>query len=254
MQNAEFGMQNRGIADCGLQMAAWGAVEPLGTVRTSSTRSLGPLIPRSLPFFVPLFLAWITGCNLLLPAAFVGNPQRKMPAEFDKLVNVRAAVLVWAEPETLFHYPHIRWELSARVCDQLASKLNTEKSRLEMVDPRDLEDFIQKNRAAANDPARVGREFKADYVVFVELNRFQIRDPDSPELLHARIDAGVSVYDVRAEGDQPRRYELAAVAVVHPETGPVLMSPTNPLIIRQEAYDKFADVVARKFYDHTVDL
>jgi len=194
------------------------------------------------------------GCNLLTPLAFVGNPQQKVPAEFDKLRNTRTAVLVWAEPETIFHYPHVRFELSAAVRGHLLAKLNEGESRLEVVDPSDVEDFVQKRRSAAIDPVAVGRHFECDYVIFIELLRFQIRDTDAPELLHAKVDAAVSVHDVRADPDQSMRYDVSSVETVHPAGGPVLMSPTNSLIIRQQVYEKFAEEVARKFYDHTVDL
>jgi len=59
---------------------------------------------------------------------------------------------------------------------------------------------------------------------------------------------------VRADPDQSMRYDVSSVETVHPAGGPVLMSPTNSLIIRQQVYEKFAEEVARKFYDHTVDL
>ncbi|RJP38747.1 MAG: hypothetical protein C4547_04135 [Phycisphaerales bacterium] len=194
------------------------------------------------------------GCDLLKPLVFLGEHKQKVAAEFDKLRNTRTAILVWAEPETLFHYPNVRLELSAGIRGQLVSKLTGKESRVDIVDPAEVEDFVQRKRSAAIDPIAVGREFKCDYVVFVELLTFQIRDPDSPELLQARIEAAVSVHDVHADPDQPRRYTVSPVTTIHPESGPVLMTPSNPLIVRQEAYRKFSEQVAGRFYDHTVEL
>ncbi len=198
--------------------------------------------------------AALGGCDLLKPFIFMGEHKQKVAAEFDKLRNTRTAILVWAEPETLFHYPNVRLELSSGIRSQLIAKLTDKESRIEIIDPADVEDFIQRKRSAAIDPVGVGNEFKCDYVVFIELLEFQIRDPDSPELLRAKIDAAVSVHDIHADPDQPRRYTVSPVTTIHPESGPILMNPSNPLIVRQEAYRKFSEAVAGRFYDHTVEL
>ncbi len=203
---------------------------------------------------VVVLLACGAGCKLLWPIAFIGNPREKVSAEFDKLAGSRTAILVWAEPETLFHYPYVRLELSIGIRGQLLANVNKAGGRLEIVDPSEVENFIQRKRASAADPVAVGRHFNCDYVVFVELLRFQIRDPAAPELLHAKLDAAVSVHAVGADADQTHRYEISSVEMVHPARGPLLMTPTNPLIIRQQAYEKFSEQVARKFYDYTVEL
>ena len=184
------------------------------------------------------------GCNLLLPIAFIGNPREKVPAEFDKLPNSRTAVLIWAEPETLFYYPHVRIELSTHIRGQLLANLNHKDSQLEVIDPADVENLIQRKRSLAADPQALGKELNCDYVIFIELLRFQIRDPSSPELLHAKLDAAVTVHAIGDDDKLSQRYPLAPVKTEHPKRGPVLLSPSNPLILRRQAYEIFADQVA----------
>jgi len=193
-------------------------------------------------------------CNMLLPAMFVGEHKKKITAEFDKLEGTRTLVLAWAPPATLFDYPYIRFEVASRVTGQLASRLRGTDRGTDLVDPRDVADYLQKEPDAAADPMKVGRQFDADYVVFVEISRFQIRDPHSPELLQGTIEAGVSVFDMHVDPDLDPRHELTPVEAVYPPNGPKLMTATNAQFIREATYDIFSEQVARKFYDYTVDL
>ena len=200
--------------------------------------------------FVPL----LASCNLLTPFVVLGGHTKKVAPEFDKLAGKRVAVLVWTEPATLFDYPHVRFELATYIGDKLYAEMGQRNLGTQVVDPRDVEDYLQKNLDAQIDPYAVGRKFNADYVVYLELLEFQIRDAQAPQFLRGRINASVSVHDIHAERESQRRYELTPVQCVHPEDAPVLMSATNSPLIREATYRKFAEQVARKFYEHTVEL
>lgn len=196
----------------------------------------------------------LTSCNLLTPIIFVGDHRKRVFPEFDKLPNNRVAILVWTEPATLFDYPHVRFELATYIADKLDYELSDRKLNAEVVDPRDVEDFLQKNIDAQIEPLIVGRQFQTDYVVYLEIIEFQIRDPEQPHFLQGKILASVSVHDMHADVDQRRQYELTEVLTLYPENSPVLMNATNSTIIREAIYRKFAEEVARKFYEHTVEL
>lgn len=203
---------------------------------------------------VVIAITHCAACNLLHPLVFVGEHKRKVPAEFDKLARSRVAVLVWTDHAILFDYPHARFELATYIGDKLFSEMAQRKSETELVDPRDVEDFIQKQPSAQIDPRAVGRQFKTDYVIYLEILQFQFRDPTQPQFLQGRIEASVSVHDMRVDPDQTGRYDLTTVKVVHPETAPTVMTATNSPLIREATYRKLAEEVARKFYEHTVEL
>ena len=201
-----------------------------------------------------LLLPFIASCNLLTPLVFIGEHKKRISPEFDKLSQRRVAILVWTEAATLFDYPYARFELATYVADKLHAETAQRQLGTDVVDPRDVEDFLQKNIAAQVNPQTVGRHFKADYVVFLEILEMQVRNPEEPQFLRGRIEASVTVHDIRADPDQPRQYELAPVRCVYPERQPVLLSATNSPLIREATYRKFAEQVARKFYEYTVEL
>lgn len=199
-------------------------------------------------------LPMLTACNLLTPLAFFGEHKKKVAPEFDKLADQRVAILVWTDAATLFDYPFARFELATYVGDKLAVEMAQRQLGTVVVDPRDVDDFLQRNLDAQVDPRAVGREFDADYVVYVEVLEFQIRSPEEPQFLRGRISASVSVHDLRADPDQPQRYELTPIDCAYPEGQPVLLTSTNSPLVREALYRKFAEQVARKFYEHTVEL
>ena len=195
---------------------------------------------------VALLAVLAGGCNYLLPLAFLGNPKEKVPPEFDKLAGKRALILVWAHPATLFDYPHVQFELANYVGD----KLQAELKNTTVVDPVRVADYRERTLEGSPDPQVVGREFDADMVVYIELLQFQIRDPDAPDYLRARIEASIAVYDLHAERDQSGVYQLKPVDVVYPEHSGVLFNSSNSTTVRQAAYLLFAEKVARKFYEY----
>lgn len=209
---------------------------------------------RMVGCLVAATLSLVSACNLMTPLVFVGRHNRTVAAEFDKLANRRVAVLVWTDRSTLFDYPHARFELAAYIGDKLYTEMTQRNLGTDVVDPRDVETYLQKNLDAQIDPRAVGRAFDADYVIYVEIVHFQIRDPRSPQLLQGRIDASVSTHDMAAERDQLRRFELTPVKCLYPEGGPVPLGATNSRTIREATYVKFGEMVARKFYEYTIEM
>jgi hypothetical protein len=207
--------------------------------------SMGP----GLVFLAGVALA-SSGCNMLIPMAFLGEKKEKIPAEFDKLDGKRTAVVVWAQPDTLFDYPHVRMELAMHISDRLATNLK----KIDLVDCRRIEDRIERSVAVSVDPESMGREFQCDMVVYVELLEFQVRDPNAPDYLRARIHGSVAVYDIAADPDDPKRYDLGEVLAVYPAHGPVLMDAGNSVVVRKEAYELFGEMVARKFYAYEKEM
>jgi len=210
-----------------------------------SQASLRPLL---------VLLLGMCGCNLLTPLAFVGDYKKSVSPEYDKLAHKRVTILVWTSPATLFDYPYARFELASYVGEKLKTEMAQRNLAIDLVDPRDVEDHLQRELRAQADPVAVGREFDADCVLYLEVFEFQMRDVRQPQLLQGRISASTTLYDLQAAGAEPARYDLTPVDCVHPEGTPAVMGPTNAPLIREQAYRKFAEQVARKFYEHSVDL
>lgn len=209
---------------------------------------------KNIPIGLSAVLMLVIGCNLFTPLIFVGEQTKKVAPEFDKLARSRVAVLVWTDQAVLFDYPFARFELCTYISDKLAAEMGQRGLDTVVVDPRDVDSYLQKDIDAQIDPRAVGSHFDTDYVVYVEVVTFQVRDPNEPQFLRGIIEASVSVHDVRADPDMPRRYELAPVKSVYPRGAPILMNANNAPLVREQLYRMFAEQVARKFYEHTEEL
>lgn len=203
---------------------------------------------------VASLLPLASSCNLLVPLAFFGEHKKSVSAEFDKLAGSRVAVLVWTNAATLFDYPYARFELASYTGDKLEAEMAQRRNDVDMVDPRDVEDYLQRNLDAQVDPAMLGKYFKTDYIIYVEVYEFQIRDPQNPQFLRGKISASTTVHDVRANPVDLPVYELTPVECVYPEGPPILMTGNNTPFVREATYQLFAETVARKFYEHTIAL
>jgi hypothetical protein len=208
--------------------------------------------PRIVRAICVAFLLSILGCNLLTPLVFMVDPKKRVAPEFDKLAHRRVVILVWTDPATLFDYPHARFELASYVWEKLSLEMTQRQLDVDVVDPRDVEDLIQRDAEARIDPQRVGRAVNADFCIYLEVTRFQLRNPHQPQFIQADIEASVAVHDTRSSRDDSKRFPLTSVRAVYPERAPALMSATNVVLIREGAYRDFAERVARKFYEHTL--
>ncbi|MHC5112610.1 MAG: hypothetical protein ACYTHJ_22350, partial [Planctomycetota bacterium] len=148
-----------------------------------------------------LALALLAGCNWLTPLIFIGEHKKQFAPEFDKLPDSRVAVVVWTDQSTLFDFPLARFELATYVGDKLFNEMSQRNSAIDLIDPRDVEDHIQRKGELVVDPITIGRNFSVDYVVYVEVLEFHTRDSRQPQLLRGTIEAAVSVLDVRSESD-----------------------------------------------------
>lgn len=209
---------------------------------------------RTLTLVVLVVAVAASGCNWLTPLVFVGEHKKEVTAEFDKLPGSRVAVLVWTDPAVLFDYPYARFELASYVTEKLTTEFGSRNQRIDLVNAREVEDFVRRDPGVAVDPRTVGRQFSADFVLYLEVIAFQIRDPRQPQFLQGRIGASVAVYDIRPGAGAADRYELAPVEAVYPEGQPVVLSATNAPLVREMTYRTFADMVARKFYNYTVEI
>jgi hypothetical protein len=196
----------------------------------------------------------LPACNWLTPIIFIGEHEKRILPEFDKLPGKRVAVLIWVDPATQFDYPHARLELATYLSDKLSYEMEQRELGTELVDARDVEDFLERDLDARIDPQRVARRFDADYVIYVEILSFQIRDPNVPQFLLGRLAGSVTVHDTREDTGLQEDYELTPVEAVYPPSGPVVMTSSNAPMVREGLYRTFAEVVARKFYEHTVEL
>jgi hypothetical protein len=185
------------------------------------------------------------GCQQMMAsmAAMWGREStRKVPAEYTRLEGQRICIVVWAEMDTLFEYPHVQYEISEHVRAAIDGRVKGAS----FVPSRDVVDFQRQNADWDRmDPAEIGRRFAAERVLSIELTRYTTREPDSPHLYRGRISANVSITD--PSGGASAR--LKDVETVHPPDAPAAYG-VDDAAVRLATMAEFGRAVGQKFYEH----
>lgn len=200
---------------------------------------------------VALSLLSVTaGCNLMaLPFMLWGQkPTKDVAAEYPYLEGKRVGILVWAELETLFEYPHVQYE----VAEHARAALEAHVKDVKIVSSRKLVDYQRREpKWESQHPTEIGRQFGCERIIMIELTQYTTREPDSPHLYRGRIAANVKVYDCAIAGSAPTYSDNVEVAWP-PDTPGKWGADDN--MVRRYAMEAFAEELAGRFYDRKVPL
>lgn len=208
-------------------------------------------LPGRLLGLLSLLVIGIVGCQHMI--AFTAlmwgkEPTKEVAAEYPYLVDQRVCILVRADMETLFEYPHVQWE----VADHVRVALEPNVPRISVVEPRRVVDFQRSNpRWESLDPAAIGQRFNADRVMEINLTQYTTREPESPHLYRGHIAALVSIYNCDYPNSEPTF--TTEVRTAYPPDGAGEWGTTDQAI-RRATMEAFAQDVAGKFYDRSVKV
>jgi hypothetical protein len=173
------------------------------------------------------------------------EPTDKIPAEFNRLDGKKAAVLVWAPSETMLQFPHVRLELASQTVYQMKQRLKTTT----VVPPEQVAAYQDRNlNWDAVPPSEIGKQFGADYVIFVELLEYSTRDPKTPTLFRGRARASIVVHDAN---DPTARWSLTPAVAEYP-TGHTRLSGADDMTIHRQMLEILGSQITSKFYEHEV--
>ncbi len=205
-------------------------------------------------YTAPLFLICLaallpihSACQNAYFLAMLNEPKKKIAPEFDKLGGKPVAIVVWADQATLDEDYAARYRTADAVRYHLTQKIKDAK----LVDIREITRFQE---SSGNDwegmtNAELGKEFKADFVLRVDLLEYTVRARDSREVRKGRVRATVSVYDVTKPGADHPVYGKEISAVYPPDGKTDVMNASDSSILNG-ALAIFGEKVAQKFVEH----
>lgn len=197
-----------------------------------------------------LALAAAGGCGYLKAAAIALAPTtEKVAPEYKNLPGKQVLIYVWAERDILWEYSKLRLDMTG----WLAAYLEKHVKDVHVVDPIQVERYVEQQRTADLDPVELGRHFKADCVIHLSVFKFSMRDPAMAHFYRGRAGASVQVYDLENSAS-PERVSLRDVNVVVPEKEPIGMDNTTAAAVRQATYDTFTVEVGKKFHQWEREL
>ncbi len=209
----------------------------------AKVRRVGPSW-RAIVLFASV-LAIFCGCDLARTVAVYTAPaSERVPAEYDRLRGKNVLVYVWVPPEIKWDYPYIRLDVAGYVGTYLRDNVRD----VTIVDPRQVEDFLEQHGYQPLEPATLGARFEADSVVHLSVHRFSLRERGMAHFYRGRMASAVTVYELNSAAEAPERFPLRGVEVAFPAEQPVDFANAHASQIMQGTFEVFAVEVGRKFH------
>ncbi len=198
-----------------------------------------------------LMLTSSVGCNLLAYPAYIiaGGGEKKVKAAYKGLNNQTIAILIAADPDVEARYPQSATAISLGISRFIGEHVeNTRFIASDLIDA-----YKMKNLEWYTLPmGQVGRDLKADRILYLDLYQYDMYEPGSIQLLHGQIAATLKVYEINSNRPDSPVCKLP-VQAEYPSGAPVAASDTALWSVTQKTTLLFADNVAKKFYDHKVN-
>lgn len=196
----------------------------------------------------------LTGCDMIGFLAYLFNPgiAETIEPEYEGLDGHTVAVIVYADPETLFTHPAATQNLSAVVSTQLEMRLE----EVTTVDSQRIWRYQEShNNWDATPMEELAAVFDADYILYISLLEYATRVPGSIDLYRGSMAAQVWLYDASlAEEGDPEVWRSDLMGAQFPKENTGGIPNSSDIDIAYEMNTRFAEELVKKFYEHEIDI
>lgn len=199
-----------------------------------------------------LILLMLAGCDAAGYSLWLLAPRekRKVEAEFSSLKKHSVAVVFYADDKTLMDYPNVRLSLGAKVAEELRKHVEG----VRVIDPLRVARYQDENLHWDTQDKRItAKDLKADFLLIVSLVEYSTHVPGQMNAFQGRISAEAKLYDSELDEGENLLWESKdQMDVIFPDM-PQYSERAEPQI-RLETERRFADLLAKKFYDHEIEV
>jgi hypothetical protein len=196
--------------------------------------------------------AFCTGCQASTLAYFL-FPEAKHEAEMKKLASddnkeVRVAILTYStELEMRPELIQADSQLSEMLAAKLVELCKANNENVTIVNPHKVEEFKTSHPNWQQDPnlADIGRQFKADYLIYIELSKLSMYEKDCKQLYHGQAAMSVQMVDIHNPEESPLPQQIS---FIYPDArGPIPTDDMQPMEFRQKFISYLAWRLARNW-------
>ena len=142
------------------------------------------------------FLALMPGCDPRQAMYFLQPYEQTIPGGCPSLSGKRVVVLTMTVPGSSSDTIGI----DAEITDKLVAILKREVKKIDVVEPGKVRDWAR-NKPSLTDPADAARAFEADVVIYLEIRKFQIQNPQDLQMLSGESDISIQVTELKYPKD-----------------------------------------------------
>jgi hypothetical protein len=150
--------------------------------------------------------------------------------------------------------------LERDVSRELAAILRKKVKKITVVDPDKVATWVEAH-PKWNDPGDVARDFDADFVLFLEIEQFQLQSPGDLQMLHGESKVHIVAYEMRHpknSKDRPLKDQPKEAIEIYNEYGETSFPNRGPIPIdngssRSKFRITFTKIVAKEISWHFVE-
>lgn len=195
-----------------------------------------------------LSLVLLAGCQQFVILSYlIGGPPSIEPA-FDKETGLSmkdkettVAVVCFAPKEMLMEFPHIDHEIAAHVSHLLG------QNKVTIIKPDYVSAWVN-SHPKWELAEEIGREFKADYVIEIELSSFSLYEGTSTTLFRGRTEADVHVTEMDESGHGDRIFSQD-LDFHYPLRVPRSSTEDELLPFKREYISRLSEMIGWMFYE-----
>jgi len=201
-----------------------------------------------------LSLLPIVGCSKLLLGGgkiLFGDP--KITAEFTQLTQedltkgTKMVLVVCSTPES------VEAETSTLKLDLIDGVTRRMKlNKVKIINPDRVADWLEEQSGTGIDLQKLARDFDTDYIAWIEVQTFGLREPNSPKLLRGSTTGYIRVARIE-EFDGKRRAIMAYTrefALTYPQHQPLSENSRSSIVFHKQYVSELCDMLAERFYNH----
>ncbi len=149
-------------------------------------------------------------------------------------------VVCYADPEIRYRHSKIDTELATMVARALQA--NT----ILVTEPDRVRAWLDRNRDWET-ADEIGREFKTDYVIELELVSFDLYQPHSATLFRGNAEVHVNVHKMKEDGTSERIFHNV-VTLQYPTHSPRSTAETTELSFKRDFLSRLTETIGFNFY------
>jgi hypothetical protein len=178
------------------------------------------------------------GCQALLGLAYLVKGT-DVPAEYDGLKGKKVAVV--CRPLDAFQFRN--GGVAREVAENVSGLLKANVSKIHVIDQQEVTAWFDKRDTISDDGFEVGKDLKADMVVWIDLNSFSLLDGQT--VFRGRAEVTVKVCDVEKR-EVAKKWNIQKV---YPQGFSIPMDKSEQQF-RSEFTTVLAAHIGRYFYPH----
>jgi hypothetical protein len=224
------------------------------SARSRERRSWPVSASRTWPWLAVMFVS-LSGCSLVVMTGKMLFGDLKQNSQFHDATHVDLAktdakvLVICSSNET------IRADYSAEEFDVLEGLIHRLKAHeiTNIVSPNAVAGWIDEHGGRFDDLEPIANHFKAEYVIHIELTKFNCQEENSPNMLRGQAEGRVHAYKFDGKGAEKRLVEVmnSDFNSKYPQGNPVSIDKKSAKNFQQEFTDRVCLQLSLIFYDHS---